>query len=103
VAIDRLRSLVDAKGASLPPPTLFRMGELVEQCRGRMADIRGDWRDALDEVEDAWGRLKATFDDIEEPEAEGGDEEDAAEVQARAPVQRPFGLLQRFFSRRDDD
>jgi len=100
VAIERLRGLVDAKGASLPPATLFRMGELVEQCRARMAEIRDDWRDAFDEVEDAWGRLKTTFDDVDGVDA--ADEPEVVEEQARPPVQRSFGLLQRFFTRRDE-
>ncbi len=102
VAIERLRGLVDARGASLPPETLFRMGELVEQCRVRMADIREGWREAFDEVEDAWDRLKKTFDNVEDAGGEASQDSEAAEDQARLPVQRPFGLLQRFFTRREE-
>ena len=103
VAIERLRGLVDAKGASLPPATLFRMGELVEQCRARMAEIRDDWRDAFDEVEDAWERLKMTLDDVEESGEELLPDPETTDEQARPPVQRPFGLLQRFFTRREEE
>jgi CHAD domain-containing protein len=103
VAIERLRGLVEARGASFPPATLFRMGELVEQCRGRMADIRDGWRDAFDEVEDAWDRLKATFDEVHEAGDEAPVDAEVSQDRARAPVQRPFGLLQRFLTRRDQD
>jgi len=103
VAIERLRGLVDAKGGALPPATLFRMGELVEQCRARMAEIRDGWREAFDEVEDAWDRLKVTFNDVEETGEEVHQDPEATEEQARPPVQRPFSLLQRFFTRREED
>jgi CHAD domain-containing protein len=94
VAVDRLRELVEAKGASLPPPTVFRMGELMEQRRNRMRELRAAWPRAYGGIRSNWRPFARSIRGKTDGEREAEASEEPSE---RPPRQRPFWLWQRFF------
>jgi len=50
VAIERLRQLTGERGAELPPPTIFAMGEVAERYRQSIAALRA-------QVPSSWRRV----------------------------------------------
>ena len=57
VSIGRLKSTIEEKGASFPPATVFRAGELTEQRRQRMVDLREAWPESYAELRASWRRF----------------------------------------------
>jgi CHAD domain-containing protein len=101
VAISRLRSMIESRGASLSPLTLFRTGELAEQCRARMTEIQQEWPARFAAFRDGWRplakQLRKGRERIDaEDDAAHPEQADGSPAQ-RPPVQRPFWWLQRFF------
>jgi CHAD domain-containing protein len=78
-----------------PAPTLLRMGELLAQHRSRMAELRESWPEVHDDVRSGWRILRKAL----QAEAKQATAEDKPGPVAEKPVQRPFGLLQRFLTR----
>jgi CHAD domain-containing protein len=99
VAIEWLRqtALSDRKWPAL---TLVRTGELMEQRRHHMAELREAWPSALEAVEKRWRPLRRAT----RKAARSGD--GALELKAEAaavapPEPRPLSFFQRFFGRAD--
>lgn len=61
VAIDRLRGLVAREGRDLPPETLVAVGQMMEQHRQRMAELRGSVPPILDELPRRWKAFHRTL------------------------------------------
>ena len=98
VAIDWLRATA-LSGRSWPALTLLRTGEMIEQRRHRMVELRAAWPDAYEAIEKRWPPLRrATRKAAKSAEDEVTVDADAG-ASGRPPVQRPLSIFRRFFSR----
>lgn len=95
VSITWLRETALGGDRDWPPHTLVRAGELMEQRRQRMAEIRLSLPEAFQRLEKRWRQLRRSM----RKAASVSDEETPAPPSEPA-VQRPLSIFRRFFSRR---
>ncbi len=90
-----LRDLVTERGSELPPVSLVRIGELLEQQRARMVELRSDWPGIISDTKYHWSRAKKVLPSDKAKEPKGY----AVAKLHVAPVQRPFARLRHLFRR----
>jgi CHAD domain-containing protein len=99
VSIALLRDLVSSRGASWPPATLVRAGELIEQRRSRAAFLRERWPDAWREGRKQWKRQRRAMRRSAARSASSASKDAAA---SDPPRQGRFAFFRRFFARQND-
>lgn len=102
VATAWLRDLVHGRGRSLPPDTLFVMGQLVERHRARMHELRRQWPETFGRLRASWKPLHRAIEASgARPDEADGDAGEAAGngVGAEKAVQYRFLRLPGFSRR----